>query len=656
MSNIKLRNYQIEAIDAIEGAVAFGDKEIVLHAETSFGKSITAAGICQRFEDKHVIILVNIEPLIDQIAKFLEILNIDYSILKAGREKEFNTHARVQLVMSQTYYARAKSMKIQANIVIQDEIHKEYLTKRTKTLLDAVEPDFRIGLSATPWDESGYALKDAELISTISCEELTKQGFLAPMKYFVPRWAEKVNYASVKKSGNDYSMTSLDEVIGSPKHIEMMIKAMNEMNAKEKKTLVFASTIEQCDKLESALIKAGYNAAAYHSKKTDKENKRILTSFTNNAPYSGSDEELDKVSLFDRDIIDNKDNRVITHLVSVSKLTTGFSVDDINLGVGGRPTEVKSLWHQIPGRIRRTSYSLTEILDRTGSLNHVALVASYYNEVAAIQKQLQKEKVYTYEVFPYGSKPEGVDHIEYNVRPDKTHGEFLDLGQCLSRHGFPEEEYNPPVKGFINEENKIMIAQATDHLRLEHLATVLPDNRIAEVTRQKYETTVREIMSNKTKLSELTTRQLSDKIDLEKDPVMIIAMLAVLFDKIHNTDNIQDSYGRPARGYVAKNGKNVINFVNGDSIGWMSELWAEKLPNVDSYNKQKYLKSLRTRAKNMLKEKASIWGIRFFIEYLIEQDNEEMEEEMAQVAEEHKAKEQQGYAIEIDIDEDDIPF
>lgn len=654
MSNIELRYYQHEAVDAIEGAIAFGENEIVLHAETSFGKSITAAGLCQRFDDKHIIILVNIEPLIDQIARFLNILEIDYSILKAGRENEFNTHARVQLVMSHTYYARVESMKIKADIVIQDEIHKEYLTKRTKTLLNAVEPDARIGLSATPWDESGFALKNATLISTISCEELTEKGFLAPMKYFVPRWAEKVNYAAVKKSGNDYSMVSLDEVIGSPKHIENMIKAMNDLDAKNKKTLIFASTIEQCDRLETALIKAGYNAASYHSKKTDKENKRILTSFTHNTPYSGSDEELDKVSLFDREIIDNKDNRVITHLVSVSKLTTGFSVDDIDLGVGGRPTEVKSLWHQIPGRVRRTFYGLTEAVQGLQDGQKTSFVASYYNEVDKIKKQLKKLNRDDIDVFEYGSNPQGYEVVITNMRPDKTHGEFLDLGQCLSRHGFPEEPYNPPVKGFDSDANKQMIADATEHLRLEHLAVVLPDDRIAEVTRDKYEATVQEIMNNKTKLSEMTTRQLSDKIDLETDPVMIIAMMAVLFDKIHNIDTVDD-YGRPARGYVDKKGKTVNNFVNGDAIGWMSAIWSEKLPEVGSFKKQKYLKSLRTRAKNMIKEKANIWGIRFFIEYLIEQDAEEMIQEMAEAAEEHK---EQGYVIESDFDitDDEIPF
>jgi len=226
--------------------------------------------------------------------------------------------------------------------------------------MKTLAPNARIGLSATPWDQYGFTLHNSEIISTITCHELTEQGYLAPIKYFVPRWSEKVNYDGVKKSGAEYSMQSLDEVVGSQKHIQKTIKAMNEKDAKKKKTLVFCSTIEQCDRMEEALIKAGYNAAAYHSNKSQSENKRIMHSFKHNKPFLGSDADLEGKTLFDTEPGSEK-GKVITCLLSVSKLTTGFSVDDIDLGVNGRPTKIKSLWHQIAGRLRRTSYSIDDL-------------------------------------------------------------------------------------------------------------------------------------------------------------------------------------------------------------------------------------------------------------------------------------------------------
>ena len=363
MSKIVLRNYQIQAIDDIEAMVAFGSDNIVLHAETSYGKSITMAGLCERFNDKHIIILVNIEPLIDQISFFLKELDIDYSILKAKRESEFNSDARVQLVMSQTYFARADKLNIKADIVIQDEIHKEYDTPRTQKLLADINPELRIGLSATPWTASGFALSGSETISTESCNDLTDQGYLSPIHYFIPKWSEKVDYSKVKKTGADYNMSSLDEVIGSDVHIEQVVESMNQLNAKKKKTLVFCSTIDICNNIEKALIEDGYNAAAYHSKKSKSQNQRIMESFKQNQPYAGSDEKIESEDLF-TEPTSSTQNNPITTLISVSKLNVGFSVNDIDLGVIVRPSKILSLFRQMAGRVRRTSNSLDEILEK----------------------------------------------------------------------------------------------------------------------------------------------------------------------------------------------------------------------------------------------------------------------------------------------------
>jgi len=282
----------------------------------------------------------------------------------------------------------------------------------------------------------------------------------------------------------------------------------------------------------------------------------------------------------------------------------------------------------------------------------IAFVASYYDEVEKIKEQLKEKNITNIDVFNYGSEPEGYDIIEYDVRPNKTHGEILDLGQCLSYHGFPEDPYFPPEKSIRDEDNKELLEKAISHLRLENLEVTLPDDDSMEVTREFYDMKIKEVMSNKTKLTKLTERELTDKMELEQDPTVLIAILAVLFDKIHGQE-MQDNYGRPARGYKAKNGKDVVNFVNGNSITWMSELWAEKLPQQDSYHRQKYLKAFRTRAKNMLKEKASIWGIRFLIDWLIEQDVINMEPEPA----EEENTESSSYSIEYEgIEDDEIPF
>jgi superfamily II DNA or RNA helicase len=658
---LKLRPYQEEAIETIEASIAFGSQNLVLKAETSFGKSITAAGICERFSDRHIVILVNIEPLIDQIAFFLDELNIDYSILKATRESEFDTHARVQLVMSQTYYARADKLNIKADIIIQDEVHKEYDTDRTKKILNDLEPEIRIGLSATPWNQAGYALQGTEIIETASCESLTKMGYLSKLNYYIPRWAEKIEYGSIQKSGSDYNLTSLDAVIASPKHLDKLVKAMDSRNAKNRKTLVFCSTIEQCDKIEHALVKAGYSAAAYHSKKSKKENERIMNSFKMNGAFVGTDKELESRNLFE-DTEPIVPGSVIKCLISVSKLTTGFSVDDIDLGVIARPTKVKSLWHQMAGRMRRKADILDAWLDtlieeeKLGQ--RVAMIASIYNEDAEIKRQLKEKRISYIDVFEYGTKRSSLDAYDVvidNVRPNKIYGEVLDLGQCINNHGFPEEPYFPPVfTGFTLVDKKNM-EDATSHLRMEHLKAIIDSDDPEQITRKQYEQKIEEIQSNEKKLTNLTIRQLSNKLEVSTSPTELIAITAVLFDKVHCDDNHYDNYGRPARGYTSNKGKDVVNFLNPNSISWIADNWIELLEKEDDYYRHKYIKSLRTRAKNLLKEKGSIWSLRFFIEWLIEEDR--IEKEISEEGSSYEnSNDDNSYEIVIDIDEDEVPF
>ena len=93
-------------------------------------------------------------------------------------------------------------------------------------------------------------------------------------------------------------------------------------------------------------------------------------------------------------------------------------------------------------------------------------------------------------------------------------------------------------------------------------------------------------------------------------------------------------------------GKEVKNFRTAGSVTWISELWSELLPKQSDYYQRKYIKALKTRIKNMIKTKASIWGLRFFIEFLIKEDA------ISDIQEVEDAE--TGYTIEIE--DSDIPF
>jgi len=659
MSEIRLRDYQNDAIDNIEANIAFGETNLILKAQTSFGKSITLAGLCERFKHKKIVIIVNIEPLIDQIAFFLKKLNIDYSILKAGRESEFNRNSKVKLVMAQTLYARLDKMNIKADIVCIDERHREYNQKRTNELLKHLEPEVIVGLTATPYDQAGYKLAGSTIVNTVDTEWLTKNGYLSPIKYYIPKWSETLDYSSVTKSGNDYVLDELDEILTSEKNMPKILRTMNDMKCKDKKALVFCTTIDQCNKITEMLVKDGYLAKAYHSKNKKKDNEEILKAFTNNSTY----EQID----YNKTLFEGEDEpeEYIKCLVSVSKLTTGFSVNDIDIGVSLRSTQIRSLFEQIAGRIRRTSNSLDDMLSKykneINSNDKIAFICSIYNEKKQIEKQLKEKNISNVDVFEFGSElqnddlVECYDFIEYNVRPNKTHGEYLDLAQNVKTHGFPEEEYNPPERTGITEIDKKALQETLDGISLDKIAVTIDSDKPEEITRTSYNMKIQQIEKDSRRLTNLTLKELYNKLEVSTDPVVLISITAVLLDKIKCSNGFVNKFNKECRGYISNKGKEVKDFLNPNTIGWIAQDWINALEKEDSFYKNKYIKALRTRCKNTVKDSGSIYALKYFIKFLLEKD--ELEK---QIQEEPKNNItytiEDSNGIEIEIDEEEIPF
>lgn len=592
MNTLNLRPYQQQAIDEIESAIAFGETTVVLDACVSFGKSLVMAELCNTFPEDNIVILLNIEALIDQIAEALQQRNVEYSILKAGRESEFDESKRVQIVFSQTYYARYKKLNLKCSLIYQDELHREYKTQRTQKLLDTLKPRARIGFTGTPYDSEGFALHDSETITTTSMQDLIDQGYLSNVKFYAPYLAEKKDYSKIKKSGNDYSTTELNKISNTKNHMNIMTDSLAKLNLQDKKILVFANSIEQCNFATKHLIDNGYSAYSYHSKTDPDLALAIMDSFKNNIPLVLPDKKDINLLNYSQK---NQPLPSVRVLVSVSKLAIGFSVSDVDVGVLLNRSLIKSKVFQQVGRI-------------------------------------------------------------YRKHENKPYGIILDLGKNISTHGFPHEPYSPPKRTGNTTKDNETIYKLSEQMNMESLVVTLDQNKLEPIDRKVYTKRLTELKSDKTRLSEQTVKQLANRIEIEQDPKVIIAIVAVLFDKIHSQP-MTDNFNRPTRGYVAKNGKDTINFVNPDSILWIAEPWLEVMDN-DNYSetqKKKWVNALRTRGKNILKEKKSIWSLRFFINFLLEKYIEDNKGVYEGTIYENKPM-PENTIPEIDIDPSEIPF
>jgi superfamily II DNA or RNA helicase len=313
--------------DIIEGFKSLSQQICV--ASMGAGKSLIIAKIAEYYSNnnKPVVILTNVSELIPQLIIHLKELNLNYGIIKSGYDipNDFS-QIKIWLIMEQSFYeSKRKTLNIHSEILLKDEFHIGFGGKRYTGLIDYFKPSKILGFTGTPFDENGYLLDGFTIDNLIlhgEAKELTDLGFLVPLKYYSVSWAENKDYSNVKSSGSDYSSKDLDTIINTFKHNSLIVKSMNEMNAKSKKTLVYCNSIEQAEALNLLLKKDGYKSATVHSKNNLDTNNKNISNF-----------DLD-ISLEDS----------IDCLVSVSKLTTGFNQPKANLLVLCRPTKILRLY------------------------------------------------------------------------------------------------------------------------------------------------------------------------------------------------------------------------------------------------------------------------------------------------------------------------
>jgi len=590
---ITFRPYQEDIINETMAAIEFGSDNIVIDSPPSSGKSIIISETANRLQKKgKVVISVTITALLNQIAEHLDIVGAEYSILKAGREKEFDTNKNIQLVQAHTLHARLSSTTVEADYYMQDEIQREYDTDRTKAILKHLKPKVKIGYSGTCYDQAGFALEGAETLRTSTIKDMQDAGYLCPIKYFIPKWAEQVDYSQVKTTGNDYNTVELEKIINTTEHLEMAIKSMDQMDAKNKKTMVFCSSIEQAEKFTNMLVKAGYEAMSYHSKSENSND--ILEAFITNNPFKKTKkksklDDLDTGDLFEDGFsmsINTEPERYCKCLVSINRLGIGFDCPDVTLGVQLRKTAVRSLFIQQVMRLAR-------------------------------------------------------------LHPSKQFSEYLDLAQTASTFGFHTDNYEAPQRTGDRDKDKQIMQDIESKLSLEDISVCIDSEEPAHITREIYVEKLDNIKKSLEKdLYKMDIYELAKAYELSKDHKEIITIATLIYTF---------KYGKP----VSKNGYaydyKPEQFWTTSTFG--SNPHFHVLHDMDYYfnefpdMKKQWIKSLKTRCRNIIKKEEGLFRITGFIQFL---RNKYVEENTSMLDEYRKPTE---FKIpEIDIDEDDIPF
>lgn len=331
---MKLRDYQAEVVQKV---LQSDKKEIIIELPTGAGKSVIISELAKRYQSQYpVVVLTETSALIDQLDNHLSKAGFAPNIIKAKKHRSKSNN--VYLIMEQSFHSEKRRLfkNLKRCVLIRDEIHKGKEGKRFKEIVQFLEPQKIIGLSATPYDEKGKYCggSNSELIVGATALDLIAKGYLCKPKYHVVK-KYKIDESQLQESGNDYNLEVTGELLSKEEFLTGVVQLCKQIDLKH--TMIVCSSINQCEATYEAIKQINPNGTTVHSKKSDEFNEKAISMFKKG--------ELD-------------------YIISVSKLTTGFDAPITRNLIVLRPTKVKRLHYQILGRNVRKYNPLDALLEK----------------------------------------------------------------------------------------------------------------------------------------------------------------------------------------------------------------------------------------------------------------------------------------------------
>jgi DNA repair protein RadD len=326
MSELRLRPYQLEALEKLRQGFAAGKRKQVLVSPTGSGKTEMAIALLNATKQKgnKAAMILDRIILCDQTSKRLDRYNIDHGVLQA-KHWRWRPYENIQVCSAQTLEKRGSFPGL--NLLIVDEAH----TTRQQTM-DFIKnnPDVRvIGLTATPFTK-GLGSVYENVVSTVTTKQLVDQGVLVPLKVFV---AKEIDMTGAKKVAGEWSQGEAEKrgMVITGDIVAEWIKKTHEIFGKPEKTVVFCAGVAHGADLARKFAEQGYNFVAVSYLDDDKFKQEVITEFS-------------------------KPDTEIHGLIATDILTKGFDVPDVRIGVSARPFS-KSLSSHIQqmGRVMRGS-------------------------------------------------------------------------------------------------------------------------------------------------------------------------------------------------------------------------------------------------------------------------------------------------------------
>lgn len=186
---------------------------------------------------------------------------------------------KIKVYMVQTLANKLNKIEEIPDLIIYDEC--QHATSNTYLkIINKYPQAYILGLSATPTRLSGKPLGDIfeTIVSEITAKQLIEMGYLAQYTYYAPNL--DVDLSKVKKKMGDYDAQGLDEAMSTKKIYGDIIKTYKKL-ANNKKTIIYAPTIEYSKKMEQLFTENGYAIRHFDGSTPKAERDQIIEDFRN---------------------------------------------------------------------------------------------------------------------------------------------------------------------------------------------------------------------------------------------------------------------------------------------------------------------------------------------------------------------------------------
>jgi superfamily II DNA or RNA helicase len=337
MATIKLRDYQADAIAAVQRDWEAGYTDVLGVMATGGGKTAVFLALLvdelSRHSGGRALIIAHRKELIEQpierLAQFWPEWALRAGIVMGQRDE---CDRQITVATVQTLASRKRLARILAHgeidYLIIDEAHHAVAgtyVDVVRTLRDR-NPHLRhLGVTATPLraDEQGLRQVYQKTSFCYDIKPLVKSGWLVP-----PRWLAiqtGISLAGVAKRNGDYSAKSLANVYETQNCFDLVVES-HKQYADGRQCIAFVETVDGAYKLAKTFNQAGIKAAAADGTTAKSDRGEILAGFR-----AGRTQVLCNVALW----------------------TEGLDVPQVSCIHQVRPTQSDALYLQMIGRALR---------------------------------------------------------------------------------------------------------------------------------------------------------------------------------------------------------------------------------------------------------------------------------------------------------------